>query len=166
MGLLDRSAGRTSSLYSKPWSVCIFEDWPFSLYIVAAFESNEGLVYYLCNIIWQTKKVYGTYKVIFSLQFYFSLWSHFNVQKEFNKLCFINISYVKFTKIKNKVFTSKHFQFRHYSFVISIWKNNHLSFNENWKVLFCSKNTFYSHSFCFIDFSLEIIGCSFIYLLG
>ena len=37
-------AGWTSSLYLKPWPVRIFEDWPFSLYIVTASKSNEGLV--------------------------------------------------------------------------------------------------------------------------
>ena len=31
---VDRPAGRTSSLYLKPWQVRIFEDQPFSLYIV------------------------------------------------------------------------------------------------------------------------------------
>ena len=36
---LDRPAGRTS------WTVRIFKDFPFSLYIVAAFESDEGLVF-------------------------------------------------------------------------------------------------------------------------
>ena len=42
--LLDGSAGRISSLYLKPWPVRIFEDITFSLYIVAASESDEGLV--------------------------------------------------------------------------------------------------------------------------
>ena len=42
---LDGPAGRTSSLYLKSWPVRIFEDWPFSLYIVAASKSNEGLVF-------------------------------------------------------------------------------------------------------------------------
>ena len=41
---LDRPAGRTSSFYLKPWPVRIFKDFPFSLYIVAASESDEGLV--------------------------------------------------------------------------------------------------------------------------
>ena len=41
---LDRSAGRTSSLYLKPCSICIFEDYCFSLYIVEASESDEGLL--------------------------------------------------------------------------------------------------------------------------
>ena len=41
---LDRSARRISSLHLKPWPVRIFEDLPFSLYIVAASESDEGLV--------------------------------------------------------------------------------------------------------------------------
>ena len=45
MDQLDGPAGRTSSFYLKPWPVCIFEDFPFSLYIVAASESDEGLVY-------------------------------------------------------------------------------------------------------------------------
>ena len=49
---MDRPAERTSwtdqldgSLYLKPWPVRIFEDSPFSLYIVAASESDEGLVF-------------------------------------------------------------------------------------------------------------------------
>merc|ERR1719347_85675 len=41
---LDGPAGQTSSFYLKPWPVCIFKDFPFSLYIVAASESDEGLV--------------------------------------------------------------------------------------------------------------------------
>ena len=44
---LDRPAGVTSSFYLKPWPVRIFEDYPFSLYIVAASESDEGLVFTL-----------------------------------------------------------------------------------------------------------------------
>ena len=40
---LDRPAGQTSSFYLKPWPVRIFKDFPFSLYIVAASESDEGL---------------------------------------------------------------------------------------------------------------------------
>ena len=43
---LDGPAGQTSSFYLKPWPVCIFEDWPSSLYIVADSESGEGLVSY------------------------------------------------------------------------------------------------------------------------
>ena len=43
---LDGSAGRISSLYLKSWPVHIFEDSPFSLYIVAASKSDEGLVYF------------------------------------------------------------------------------------------------------------------------
>ena len=31
--------------YLKPWPVSIFEDFPFSLYNVAASESDEGLVF-------------------------------------------------------------------------------------------------------------------------
>ena len=41
---LDRPAGRISLFYLKPWPVRLFEDFPFSLYIVAASESDEGLV--------------------------------------------------------------------------------------------------------------------------
>ena len=37
MGLLYRPAGQTNSLYLKPW--------PFSLYILAASEFDEGLVF-------------------------------------------------------------------------------------------------------------------------
>ena len=46
MDQLDRPAGQTSSFYLKPWPVCIFEDFPFRLYIVAASESDEGLVFF------------------------------------------------------------------------------------------------------------------------
>ena len=42
---LDGPAGQTSSFYLKPWPVRILDDWPFSLYIVAASESDEGLVF-------------------------------------------------------------------------------------------------------------------------
>ena len=42
---MDGPGGRTSSFYLKPWPVCIFKDFPFSLYIVAASESDEGLVF-------------------------------------------------------------------------------------------------------------------------
>ena len=45
MDQLDGSAGRISSLYLRPWPVRIFEDSPFTLYIVAASESDEGLVF-------------------------------------------------------------------------------------------------------------------------
>ena len=41
---LDRPAGRISSFYLKPWPVRIFKDFPFCVYIVAASESDEGLV--------------------------------------------------------------------------------------------------------------------------
>ena len=44
MDQLDGPAGQTSSFYLKPWPIRIFEDFPFSLYIVAASESDEGLV--------------------------------------------------------------------------------------------------------------------------
>ena len=49
---LDGSAGRTSSLSLNPWPVRIFKDFPFSLYIVLASESDEGLVchYVNCNL--------------------------------------------------------------------------------------------------------------------
>ena len=43
---LDGLAGQTSSFYLKPWPVRIFEDLPFSLHIVAASESDEGLVHF------------------------------------------------------------------------------------------------------------------------
>ena len=48
MDQLERPAGQTSSFYLKPWPVCIFKDFPFSLYVVAASESDEGLVYFGC----------------------------------------------------------------------------------------------------------------------
>ena len=34
----------TTLQHLKPWPVHIFDDWPFSLYIVTASESDEGLV--------------------------------------------------------------------------------------------------------------------------
>ena len=52
---LDGPAGRTSSFYLKPWPVRIFEDYPFSLYIVAASESDEGLVFG-CQLIFNELK--------------------------------------------------------------------------------------------------------------
>ena len=48
---LDGPAGQTSSFYLKPWLVRIFEDFPFSLYIVAAYESDDGLVSISCSIM-------------------------------------------------------------------------------------------------------------------
>ena len=45
MGLLNRPAGQNSSLYLKPRPVRMFKDGPFSSYIVAAFESDKGLVF-------------------------------------------------------------------------------------------------------------------------
>ena len=42
---MDRPAGWTSSFYLKPWPVRIFEDFSFSLYIVAASESDDGFVF-------------------------------------------------------------------------------------------------------------------------
>ena len=47
---LDRPAGRTSSFYLKPWPVRIFKDFPFSLYIVAASESDKCLVLFYFEI--------------------------------------------------------------------------------------------------------------------
>ena len=47
MDQLDGPARQTSSFYLKPRPVRIFEDFPFSLYIVAASESDEGLVFSL-----------------------------------------------------------------------------------------------------------------------
>ena len=44
-GPADSPAGQTSSSYLKPWPVRIFKNFPFSLYIVAACESDEGLVF-------------------------------------------------------------------------------------------------------------------------
>ena len=44
-GLLDRPAGRTSSLYLKPWPFRIFKDWPFSFRVRRrpCFCMHEGL---------------------------------------------------------------------------------------------------------------------------
>ena len=44
MDQLEGPAGQTSSFYLKPWPVRIFEDFTLSLYIVAASESDEGLL--------------------------------------------------------------------------------------------------------------------------
>ena len=41
---LDRPAGCASSFYLKPWPIRIFKEFSFSLYIVAASESNEVLL--------------------------------------------------------------------------------------------------------------------------
>ena len=41
---LNGPAGQTNSFYLKPWPVRIFNDSTFSLYIVAASESDQGLV--------------------------------------------------------------------------------------------------------------------------
>jgi len=70
---LDGSAGRISSLYLKPWPVRIFEDSLFSLYIVAASESDEGLVYLsiTCSEFFR------------ELSFFFKTWNH---EQVFNKL--------------------------------------------------------------------------------
>ena len=42
---LEGPAGQASSFYLKPWPVRIFRDFPFSLYIVVASESDKGLVF-------------------------------------------------------------------------------------------------------------------------
>ena len=44
LGVLKMSFFLKDPVYLKPWPVRIFEDWPFSSYIVAASESDEGLV--------------------------------------------------------------------------------------------------------------------------
>ena len=44
MEQLEGPDGQTSDLFLRFWPVCIFENQPFSLYIVAASESYEGLV--------------------------------------------------------------------------------------------------------------------------
>ena len=58
---LDGSAGRTSwtdqLFYLKPWPVHIFEDFLFSLYIVAASESDEGLVLKNLDICGNSAKI-------------------------------------------------------------------------------------------------------------
>ena len=52
---LNGSAGGTSSLYLKLWPVPIFKVKPFSLYVVAGSESDDGLVFiilaslYICK---------------------------------------------------------------------------------------------------------------------
>ena len=60
---LDGPAGQTSSFYLKPWPVRIFEDYPFSLYIVAASESDEGLVF-------SGQKFFGP-KIFFGFKIFF-----------------------------------------------------------------------------------------------
>ena len=62
---LDGPAGQTSSFYLKPWPVRIFEDYPFSLYIVAASESDEGLVL-LFGEIWT--RIFQKYCRVFILR--------------------------------------------------------------------------------------------------
>ena len=58
----DGPAGRTSSFYLKPWPVRIFKDFPFSSYIVAASESDEGLVYIVLdrNILFMEIAISGS----------------------------------------------------------------------------------------------------------
>ena len=41
---LDGPAGQIISFDLKPWPVRLFKEFPFSLYIVAASESDEGIV--------------------------------------------------------------------------------------------------------------------------
>ena len=43
-GPVEQTSWTDQFFYLKLWPVCIFEDFPFSLYIVAAAESDEGLV--------------------------------------------------------------------------------------------------------------------------
>ena len=44
---------QTSSLFSKLWLVHLFKDWPLSLYIFAASESDKGLpLTYLSTNLW------------------------------------------------------------------------------------------------------------------
>ena len=88
---LNGPAGQTSSLYLKPWPVRIFEDFPFSLYIVAASESDEGLVWYL--------QVYKTSYVYLQVQsLHTSTHSYFFILASTkNKLCILGKFY-KYTK--------------------------------------------------------------------
>ena len=57
----DGPAGRISradQFSLKPWPVHIFEDWPFSLYIVAACKSDESLVYKNPLILWKSGRCF------------------------------------------------------------------------------------------------------------
>ena len=58
MQIVDGPAGQISPFYLMPWPVCIIEDFPFSLYIVATSESDEGLVYLILDIA-ETFKIYS-----------------------------------------------------------------------------------------------------------
>ena len=70
MYMLDRLAGQISGMdqlvrpvkqtswTDQPWPVRIFEDFPFSLYIVAASESDEGLVFSIFG--WEDPCVLGS----------------------------------------------------------------------------------------------------------
>ena len=61
MDQLDGPAGWTSSLYLKPWPVRIFKDWPFSLYIVTASESDVGFVSPFPFFFWALRSHFDTY---------------------------------------------------------------------------------------------------------
>ena len=65
---LDRPAGRTiwtDQLDGPwPWPVRIFEDFCFSLFIVAASESDEVLVYFIITVGQCYRHVYGPYKTL------------------------------------------------------------------------------------------------------
>ena len=65
---LDGPAGQTSSFYLEPWPVRIFKDFRFSLYIVAASESDEGIVCLDLKIFWQMIVAAPTLLLVF---FYF-----------------------------------------------------------------------------------------------
>ena len=45
----DQLLRSASFLYLKPWLINIFKDGPFSLYMVAASESAEGLVFKIAS---------------------------------------------------------------------------------------------------------------------
>ena len=65
MGLLERPAGWTSSLYLKSWPIRLFEDLPFSLYVFAASESDKAIFYSEKNSGW----LKGNYLHINSMSF-------------------------------------------------------------------------------------------------
>ena len=67
------------SLYLKPWTVRIFEDWPFSMYIVAASESDEGLVFLLkASLIQSCKKSISWYLGYIYVNFFMGIWTFKN----------------------------------------------------------------------------------------
>ena len=70
----------------KPWPVRIFEDFPFSVYIVAASESEEGLVWN-CNMFYivLNQNSFGA-NWLFEIK---KFWPKFFRQHDASRYCFV-----------------------------------------------------------------------------